>query len=224
MTDPTRAHWDRRRAYWATKDKGESVSRFKDYVEVKDRIPLFWQRHPEGAVRTDMVRFEGEEVVFCAYLFAHRDDDKPIVTGYAHEVFGSSNVNKTSALENCETSAIGRALANMGITGPTGKEPRPSREEMQKTERAAPAKAEPKAKAKESDGPPATEKQIGFIEKLAKSHHLTAKEVTRLRRALADGMSKQQATDTLDWLTKQIGDREAAAIDAEQAEEQETLV
>ena len=57
-----------------------------------------------------------------------------ISTGYAEEVRGSGNVNRTSHVENCETSAIGRALANCGMAG-SDMTKRPSREEMQKVQR-----------------------------------------------------------------------------------------
>ena len=57
-----------------------------------------------------------------------------IATGYAEEVRGAGNVNRTSHVENCETSAIGRALANCGIAG-SDMSKRPSREEMSKVQR-----------------------------------------------------------------------------------------
>jgi hypothetical protein len=57
-----------------------------------------------------------------------------IATGYAEEVRGSGNVNRTSHVENCETSAIGRALANCGMAG-SDMTKRPSREEMAKVQR-----------------------------------------------------------------------------------------
>jgi len=62
----------------------------------------------------------------------------PTSTGYAFEVDGGYGANKTSALENCETSAIGRALANMGLHG----NKRASREEMSKVERGVTPKAD----------------------------------------------------------------------------------
>ena len=99
-----------------------------DYEEVKDRIPRFWEIHPTGSIRTTRLpSAEGEWVVLAAL---HRaGEDEPFATGLAHEVSGAAGVNKTSALENCETSAIGRALANGGFA--SGKH-RPSREEMTK--------------------------------------------------------------------------------------------
>lgn len=116
----------------------------KDYAEVKDRIPIFWQRYPEGRIWTEQVMFDLESgtVEFVCHLFRDHEAEKPIATGWAYEVIGSSSVNRTSAVENCETSAIGRALANLSIHGKTGMEPRPSREEMRK---AKPETAEPVA-------------------------------------------------------------------------------
>jgi hypothetical protein len=65
-------------------------------------------------------------------------EDVCIATGYAEEVRGAGNVNRTSHVENCETSAVGRALANAGMAG-TDVNKRPSREEMSKVERTAAA-------------------------------------------------------------------------------------
>ena len=71
-----------------------------------------------------------EKVVFKAAIYLNGDAE-PKATGYALEEAGKGFVNKTSHLENCETSAIGRALANMGMHGSK----RPSREEMEKAQR-----------------------------------------------------------------------------------------
>ena len=110
-----------------------------DYVPVDERLDEFWKRHPEGRVWTDQVMFDIEtgNVEFTCHLFTDRESDMPVATGFAHEVVGSSPVNRSSAVENCETSAIGRALANLGIHGKRNGQtaPRPSREEMEKVER-----------------------------------------------------------------------------------------
>lgn len=104
-----------------------------NYTEVKDRIPLFLERYPEGRILTDMVDLDLKAspavVVFKAYLYRDGEAAEPLSTGYAYER-EAGHVNSTSFIENCETSAIGRALANIGITGPQGA-PRPSREEME---------------------------------------------------------------------------------------------
>ena len=102
-----------------------------DYDTVDSRIAQFWASHPEGAIRTDLVYDDGERVVVRADVYRDKEAPRPCAVGYAEERRGQGNVNKTSHLENCETSAIGRALANLGFQ--TKK--RPSREEMEKVER-----------------------------------------------------------------------------------------
>jgi len=104
----------------------------KEYTEVKDRIPLFWQKHESGCINTDIVEITQEHVVIKAFLYANQEDTRPLATGLAQEFKTSSHINKTSYVENCETSAIGRALANYDMAGG---EQRPSAEEMQKVDR-----------------------------------------------------------------------------------------
>jgi len=88
-----------------------------DYVEVNTRIERFYEKYPNGRIMTDLVSWENGVVVMKATVYRDMDDpnDKPSATGYAYEKEGSSFVNKTSALENCETSAVGRALAILGF-------------------------------------------------------------------------------------------------------------
>lgn len=105
-----------------------------DYETVADRLERFWNDHPEGAILTDLVhhdetRFIVKATAWIVGSLGMEVEVLPGATGYAEELVGSTNVNKTSALENCETSAIGRALANLGYA-PKGQ--RPSREEMVK--------------------------------------------------------------------------------------------
>lgn len=100
-----------------------------DYEPVDARLEKFWAAHPTGRVHTDRRDAPDGEVVFYAAVYRDLADEVPYSTGWAHEVVGQGNVNRTSALENCETSAIGRALANGGFAA---KGPRPSREEMTK--------------------------------------------------------------------------------------------
>ena len=109
------------------------------YVEVKDRIAEFYMGYPEGSIRTYLVKQEGKEVVFEARVYRTNDEAVAGIytSGFARELEGDGMVNKTSHVENCETSAIGRALANLNYCGSVAgqKAPRPSREEMQKAER-----------------------------------------------------------------------------------------
>ena len=86
----------------------------KDYVEVNQRIIKFYEKYPTGRILTEILSWEGERVVMKAT--AYRDETDTIgATGHAYEKEGSSFINKTSALENCETSAVGRALALLGF-------------------------------------------------------------------------------------------------------------
>jgi hypothetical protein len=93
----------------------------------------------------------------------YNNDDKLISTGYAEEQFGSSPVNKTSMIENCETSSIGRAISNscIGHLGGNDSGQRASMEEMAKVNRVNSA---PKTDSHGS----ATPKQIGFLKSLAR--------------------------------------------------------
>ena len=106
-----------------------------DYETVDDRLHKFWDAHPDGRIFTELVAHTDTQFIVKAYAYRDVDSEMPAATGYAEERVGSSTVNKTSALENCETSAIGRALANLGLS-PKGS--RPSREEMTKADRSKP--------------------------------------------------------------------------------------
>lgn len=88
-----------------------------DYASVQERLPLFWADCPRGRINTEIVTDDGTRIVVKAELYADIADSVATTTGFAEEVRGSSMVNKTSALENCETSAIGRALANYQYQG-----------------------------------------------------------------------------------------------------------
>lgn len=87
----------------------------KQYQTVAYRIATFREKHPEWCVMTEVVTADDERVVVKATIA--NELQHVIATGYAEEVRGSTNINKTSALENAETSAVGRALAFFGLAG-----------------------------------------------------------------------------------------------------------
>jgi hypothetical protein len=105
----------------------------QSYAPVADRVTLFYQRHPSGRIGTELVSRDEGAITFKASVFRALDDPVPAATGWACEREGDGDVNMVACLENAETSAIGRALANLGFTASTK---RPSREEMEKADRA----------------------------------------------------------------------------------------
>jgi len=100
-----------------------------DYEPVEVRLEKFIKDYPAFRIATELEVVEATRYIVKAYLFKDAKDSVAWATGYAEETVTNRGVNQTSALENCETSAIGRALANAGYA-PKGK--RPSREEMGK--------------------------------------------------------------------------------------------
>ena len=100
-----------------------------NYEPVEDRLARFWGDHPAGRVTTELVPAPEGQWIVRSEVWRDGQAERPDATGYAHEHVTDRGVNSTSALENCETSSIGRALANLGYA-PKGA--RPSREEMTK--------------------------------------------------------------------------------------------
>ena len=84
----------------------------KQYATVAHRLQEFRKRYPLAQITTQLEKDEDNIVIFSCCIFV---DGIVIAMGWAEEVRGSSNINKTSALENCESSSVGRALAFMGF-------------------------------------------------------------------------------------------------------------
>jgi hypothetical protein len=106
-----------------------------DYETVESRLKRLWKDHSNAAVIVDNITTEGDrtrgEWVCTASVFFDKDDLRPAGSDTAFERDGGTGPNQTSALENCATSAVGRALANCGYSG----NKRASREEMDKVNR-----------------------------------------------------------------------------------------
>lgn len=109
-----------------------------NYEPVEVRLDAFWKQYPNGRVHTAVMEKKEDSILIIASIYAERNDMNPISTGIAEEIKGSSPVNRISWVENCETSAIGRALANANFAA---KGKRPSREEMEKVQRQEVAQA-----------------------------------------------------------------------------------
>lgn len=88
----------------------------KDYAEVNQRVKAFRMLYPEGLIKTDMEIIENGLVVIKAQVGTYADGEfRLLATGYAYEKENSTFINKTSYIENCETSAVGRALGFLGL-------------------------------------------------------------------------------------------------------------
>ena len=111
------------------------------YETVEARLAKFWEMFPNGRIATYIHHYDDNKVVFRAEAYKDMLDMEPVSSGYAEEIRDASPVNRTSHVENAETSAIGRALANFIFQSKTA--PRPSREEMTKVVR----EQEPKSDA-----------------------------------------------------------------------------
>ena len=129
----------------------------KEYVEVDERIRLFWELHPNWTILTEMV-YNCEENLVCIFKCKIIDENDVIkATGHAREFQADkkSMVNKTSHVENCETSAIGRALGIKGIITEYGiasaDEVRNAIEQGEAMDREAEKKLEPKKKESSVD-------------------------------------------------------------------------
>lgn len=108
-----------------------------NYVTVAERVGSFYNSYPQGRILTSIVQHDADSgfILMRAEVFRAIDDAQPAATGHAYEVRGESFVNKSSYIENAETSAVGRALALLGFEVKRGIA---SREEFEKVARMQP--------------------------------------------------------------------------------------
>lgn len=109
-----------------------------EYVTVAERIEKFYTKHPDGKINTTIIEHDREAgfVLIRAEVYRQSGDTLPAATGHAYEYRSGNGPQATSYVEVCETSAVGRAIGNLGFEIKRGVA---SREEMQKAERQAPA-------------------------------------------------------------------------------------
>lgn len=89
----------------------------KEYAMVPERVTAFRKLYPQGYISTDIISNDGTTVLMKATVGYYDTDGTPVVlgSGFAQEIRGKGMVNGTSHIENCETSAVGRALGFLGL-------------------------------------------------------------------------------------------------------------
>jgi len=130
----------------------------ENYETVDERIHKFHATYSEGRILTELIAYSDTQFIVKAMAYV---GDVLRATGLAEERVGSSHINKTSALENCETSAIGRCLANLGLSA---KGNRPSDIEMSKADRQS--DFDPQNYKPVSNDNNITEKQASFVKSI----------------------------------------------------------
>ena len=184
-------------ALFSAREEGGSVSgaRFNlnDYATVAERITAFWAKHPEGRIHTTLVEYAADHVVMRAEIFSDREDARPVATDYAEEIRTERGVNSSSMVENCSTSAIGRALANYGMSLSKA---RPSREEMQKVQRMEQAsRPAPHSAPARQDAP----RPLRPAEPAA-ALPVTAEQITAVEDTLTQQHERETPEGALAWL------------------------
>ncbi len=112
-----------------------------EYQTCAERLELFWKDNPDGRIDTKLIEASQTRFIVQAFIYRTEADQYPWAAGLAEETVQGRGVNATSALENCETSALARALANAGYSPKGDPSKRASREEMSKVEAASKVKA-----------------------------------------------------------------------------------
>ena len=120
-----------------------------EYQTCAERLELFWKDHPDGRIDTKLIEASASRFIVQAFIYRTEADQHPWASGLAEETVSGRGVNATSALENAETSALARSLANAGYSPKGDPSKRSSREEMAKVQEQSKVKAElDKVKAK----------------------------------------------------------------------------
>lgn len=176
-----------------------------EYVDVQTRISRFWQEYPDGAIRTELAS-PSDDFTTCRYraeVYKSRDNMHPDATGYAFEVAGGHGPNATSHEENGETSAIGRALANLGYA--TSLKDRPSRQEMEKVER---HQGEPTSIA--------SQRELAALHATAGEHGITHDQIKAWVTEKGYESTKDVPSAEIGRLTRALKDQDNAARFAQQ--------
>jgi hypothetical protein len=164
-----------------------------EYQTVQERIDLFWKKFPEGRFKLDIVSQSDNQVIIKASVWTDKNDKHPTTVDFAEERIGTSPVNKISHVENCATSAFGRAISALGGEfSPKGK--RPSREEMDKVARNSKATVKDWSAMADALGDDIEGLRLLYSE--AKTGGASEDTLDKIK-AIANGLSSKKDTDSV---------------------------
>jgi hypothetical protein len=164
-----------------------------EYQTVQERIDLFWKKFPEGRFKLDIVSQSDNQVIIKASVWTDKNDKHPTTVDFAEERIGTSPVNKISHVENCATSALGRAISALGGEfSPKGK--RPSREEMDKVARNSKATVKDWSAMADTLGDDIEGLRLLYSE--AKTGGASDETLDKIK-AIANGLASKKDTDSV---------------------------
>jgi hypothetical protein len=164
-----------------------------EYQTVQERIDLFWKKFPAGRFKLDIVSQSDNQVIIKASVWTDKNDKHPTTVDFAEERIGTSPVNKISHVENCATSALGRAISALGGEfSPKGK--RPSREEMDKVARNSKATVKDWSAMADALGDDIEGLRLLYSE--AKTGGASEDTLDKIK-AIANGLSSKKDTDSV---------------------------
>jgi hypothetical protein len=166
-----------------------------EYQTVQERIDLFWKKFPAGRFKLDIVSQTDNQVIIKASVWTDKNDKHPTTVDFAEERIGTSPVNKISHVENCATSALGRAISALGGEfSPKGK--RPSREEMEKVARGNTPKPTIKDWSAMADALGDDIEGLRLLYSEAKTGGATTATLDKIK-AIANGLASKKDTDSV---------------------------
>ena len=163
------------------------------YIEVKDRIEAFYKKYPEGSIQTEIINLTDARVVMKAYAFRFLEDTRPGIGHSALGIPGKTTYTRDSELENAETSAVGRAIANLGFEV---KRSVASADEIRskQADEEQPAQAEKSEQSAAPKATPATQAQKNLIRAKAREAGITDEELKALRLSVTGKHSSKDFT------------------------------
>lgn len=180
----------------------------KGYIEVNQRVKAFRMIYPEGAIVTEIIDCANGVVTMKAT--AIDNEGKILATGFANEKESASFINKTSYIENCETSAVGRALGFCGFgidTSICSADELNNALEQQKAKPINKRVAEEKKKAEKGRKQPSAmrDEMEEITMRIATDHGINLDELLQKKgKASLEELTDKELSDFMEWLSKKV--------------------